>query len=157
MHGLSKGVLSLSGSGEAVGAILILVGAIFSLISAIGGIRLPDVYTRSHAASKSSTLGVLCALAGTLLYFLISDGIFSVRLILGIFFVFLTAPVAAHVLCRSAYRNDVPMVGAVEDELGHYYGMNKANKDTVDRDVVNHDDASISMIDTEASLHPSES
>ena len=127
-QGLSKGVLSLNGSGEAVGAILILIGAIFSFISAIGGIRLPDVYTRSHAASKTSTLGVLCVLVGTFLYFLISDSIFSVRLILGIFFVFLTAPVAAHMLCRSAYRNDVPMVGAVEDELKSYYMANKDNK-----------------------------
>jgi multicomponent Na+:H+ antiporter subunit G len=105
-----------------VGAILILLGAVFSLISAIGNIRLPDVYTRSHAASKSSTLGVLCALVGTLLYFLIAEGYFSIRLILGIFFVFLTAPVAAHVICRAAYRHCVPLAeGTVEDELREYY------------------------------------
>ncbi|MBW4839966.1 MAG: Na+/H+ antiporter subunit G [Paenibacillaceae bacterium] len=112
----------MSASGEVVGAILILLGAVFSLISAIGIIRLPDVYTRSHAASKSSTLGVLCALVGTLLYFLISEGYFSIRLILGIFFVFLTAPVAAHVICRAAYRHCVPLAeGTVEDELREYY------------------------------------
>lgn len=136
-----------------IGAILILVGAIFSLISAIGGIRLPDVYTRSHAASKSSTLGVLCALVGTLLYFLVSDGIFSIRLILGIFFVFLTAPVAAHVLCRSAYRNNVPMVGAVEDDLKEYYmeaidGNKKEN---------NKEAHSIKITDNDTSLHVSKS
>ncbi|WP_068784561.1 Na+/H+ antiporter subunit G [Paenibacillus phocaensis] len=112
----------MSGSGEIVGAILILLGAVFSLISAIGNVRLPDVYTRSHATSKSSTLGVLCALVGTLLYFLISEGYFSIRLILGIFFVFLTAPVAAHVICRAAYRHCVPLAeGTVEDELKEYY------------------------------------
>lgn len=112
----------MSGSGEVVGAILILLGAAFSLVSAIGNIRLPDVYTRSHAASKSSTLGVLCALVGTLLYFLNSEGYFSIRLILGIFFVFLTAPVAAHVICRAAYRHHVPLAeGTVEDELREYY------------------------------------
>lgn len=150
-------MLSLSGSGEAIGAILILVGAIFSLISSIGGIRLPDVYTRSHAASKSSTLGVLCALAGTLLYFLISDGIFSVRLILGIFFVFLTAPVAAHVLCRSAYRNDVPMVGAVEDELKEYYMVNKNDQGMKEKEEVKHDAPTVSVMDKEASLPATES
>ncbi|GGH36162.1 Na+/H+ antiporter subunit G [Paenibacillus segetis] len=112
----------MSGSGEVVGAILILMGAIFSLISAIGNVRLPDVYTRSHAASKSSTLGVLCALVGALLYFLISDGFFSIRLILGIIFVFLTAPVAAHVICRAAYRHQVPLAEqSVQDELKDYY------------------------------------
>ena len=116
----------MSGSGEVVGAILILFGAIFSLISAIGIVRLPDVYTRSHAASKSSTLGVLCALVGTLLYFIITDSYFSIRLILGIFFVFLTAPVAAHVLTRSAYRNEVPLAETtVEDELKDYYMENE--------------------------------
>lgn len=116
----------MSGSGEVVGAILILIGAIFSLISAIGNVRLPDVYTRSHAASKSSTLGVLCALVGTLLYFLISDGFFSIRLILGIFFVFLTAPVAAHVICRAAYRHQVPLTEeSVQDELKDYYMENE--------------------------------
>ncbi|RCX18643.1 multisubunit sodium/proton antiporter MrpG subunit [Fontibacillus phaseoli] len=116
----------MSGSGEVIGAALILIGAVFSLISAIGNVRLPDVYTRSHAASKSSTLGVLCALLGTLLYFLISDGYFSIRLILGIFFVFLTAPVAAHMICRSAYRHHVPLAeGTVQDELKDYYMENE--------------------------------
>lgn len=116
----------MSGSGEVVGAILILIGAVFSLISAIGIVRLPDVYTRSHAASKSSTLGVLCALVGTLLYFVITDGYFSIRLILGIFFVFLTAPVAAHVICRAAYRHRVPLAeGTAEDELKDYYMENE--------------------------------
>ena len=115
-------MLSLSGSGEVIGAVLILVGAIFSLISAIGNVRLPDVYTRSHAASKGSTLGVLCALVGTLLYFIITDGFFSIRLILGIFFVFLTAPVAAHVICRAAYRSHVPLAEqSAQDELNGYY------------------------------------
>ncbi|GGG67579.1 Na+/H+ antiporter subunit G [Paenibacillus radicis (ex Gao et al. 2016)] len=112
--------------GEVVGAVLILIGAIFSLISAIGIVRLPDVYTRSHAASKSSTLGVLCALLGTLLYFIISDGFFSIRLILGIFFVFLTAPVAAHVITRAAYRDKVPLAEqSVQDELKDYYRENE--------------------------------
>lgn len=146
----------MSGSGEAVGAILILVGAIFSLISAIGGIRLPDVYTRSHAASKSSTLGVLCALVGTLLFFLISDGYFSIRLILGIFFVFLTAPVAAHVLCRSAYRNDVPLVGTAEDELKDYY-MENENTDEDKEELTGKEASVVKLTDSEIPLQVTES
>ncbi|MED4953959.1 Na+/H+ antiporter subunit G [Paenibacillus macerans] len=129
----------MSGSGEVVGAVLILFGAVVSLISAIGIVRLPDVYTRSHAASKSSTLGVLCALVGTLLYFIITDGYFSIRLILGIFFVFLTAPVAAHVLCRSAYRNQVPLAeGTTEDELQDYY-MENEKHDVENQAIEKHD------------------
>ncbi|WP_430522270.1 Na+/H+ antiporter subunit G [Paenibacillus brevis] len=129
-------MLSLSGSGEVIGAVLILIGAIFSVISAIGNVRLPDVYTRSHAASKSSTLGVLSTLMGTLLYFLILDGYFSIRLILGIFFVFLTAPVAAHMICRSAYRHHVPLAeSTVQDELKDYY-MENENLDSEDEEQV---------------------
>jgi multicomponent Na+:H+ antiporter subunit G len=99
-----------------------------SFVSAIGMIRLPDVYTRSHAASKSSTLGVLCTLIGTLLYFVMSEGFFSIRLILGIFFVFLTAPVAAHVITRAAYRNDTPSAHMFEDELKGYYAKKEYPK-----------------------------
>lgn len=126
----------MSGSGEVIGAVLILIGAIFSVISAIGNVRLPDVYTRSHAASKSSTLGVLSTLMGTLLYFLILDGFFSIRLILGIFFVFLTAPVAAHMICRSAYRHHVPLTeSTVQDELKDYY-MENENLNSEDEEQV---------------------
>ncbi|GGG13815.1 Na+/H+ antiporter subunit G [Paenibacillus aceti] len=133
----------MSGSSEFVSAIFILIGAIISFISAIGNVRLPDVYTRSHAASKSSTLGVLCTLVGTLLYFLISDGYFSIRLILGIFFVFLTAPVAAHVICRAAYRHHVPLAEAsAQDELKDYY-MENEKPDT---------DHKAKLIETEARM-----
>ena len=122
MPDLSKEVLSLSVTvSEVIAAVLILIGAFFSLLSAVGLIRLPDVYTRSHAASKSTTLGVLCTLVGTLLYFLITDGYFSIRLLLGIFFVFLTAPVSAHLICRSAYRSNVQLAEeSVQDDLKDY-------------------------------------
>jgi multicomponent Na+:H+ antiporter subunit G len=120
LQDLLKEVLSLFGneSSEVIAAILILIGTVVSFLSAVGLIRFPDVYTRSHAASKSSTLGVLCTLLGTLLYFWMSEGYFSIRLILGIFFVFLTAPVAAHVMCRAAYRSDVKLAKeSIQDDL----------------------------------------
>lgn len=113
-------------SAEVIAGIFIFLGTLISLFSSIGLIRLPDVYTRSHAASKSSTVGVLSILIGTLLYFVISEGYFSIRLILGIFFVFLTAPVAAHVICRSAYRANVPLTEtSAEDELKDYFAANE--------------------------------
>ncbi len=125
-------MLSLSGSGEWISAIFILVGAVITLISSIGLIRLPDVYTRSHAGSKSSTLGVLTILTGALLYFLIVEGNFNIRLILVIFFVFLTAPVSAHMITRTAYRNGVPMAkSSMEDVLKDYLKLNQ--KDSVKR------------------------
>ena len=111
IQSLSKEVLSLSGNeiGEFVGALFILLGGIMSVISVFGLIRLPDVYTRSHAATKSSTLSVLLTLLGAFIYFWFSEQFISVRLLLGIVFVFLTAPVSGHLLVRSAYRTNVKL------------------------------------------------
>lgn len=80
--------MNLTVTSELGAGILIIIGTLFSFLSAIGILRLPDVYTRSHAASKSSTIGVLFTLVGTLIFFLVHEGVFSIRLILVIFFVF---------------------------------------------------------------------
>ena len=95
---------------------LILLSSIISVISALGMIRLPDVYTRSHAATKSSTLSVLTCLLGAFIYFWIHDGYVSIRLILGIVFVFITAPVAGHLVVRAAYRSRVPLASGSGDD-----------------------------------------
>lgn len=114
--------------GEFIGALLILFGSVFSVISVFGIIRLPDVYTRSHAATKSSTLSVLLTLIGVFLYFLFHDNFVSVRVLLGIVFVFLTAPVAGHLIIRAAYRSKVELADiSVEDEL---YSVIHGDKET---------------------------
>lgn len=52
----------------------ITVGVLFIVVTAIGLVRLPDLYTRAHAASKSATLGVMCVLIGVFFHFwLIED------------------------------------------------------------------------------------
>lgn len=97
---------------------LILQGAILSLVSAIGILRLPDVYTRNHAASKAATLGVISILLGVFLYFWIITGHINGRVLLGIVFVFLTAPVAGHLISRAAYHTKTPLwENSVYDEL----------------------------------------
>ncbi len=103
---------------EFIAALLILVGSIMAVISAIGIIRFQDVYSRSHAATKSSTLAVSLTLSGVFIYFLVTESFFSVRLIMGIVFVFLTSPVSGHLITRAAYRSGVKMTDAtLEDEL----------------------------------------
>lgn len=110
--------MSGSASYEFIGALLILIGSIISVISAIGVIRFPDVYSRSHAGTKSSTLAVLLTLVGAFLYFWLVKGFISVRLLLGIVFVFMTAPVSGHLIIRAAYRSNVKMADVTsEDEL----------------------------------------
>lgn len=95
--------------GELLIGVVVLFGALISAVSAFGLIRLPDVYLRSHAATKSSTLGVLLILTGAFLYFMFYVDHISAKLLLGIIFVFITAPVAGHLNGRAAYRSGVPL------------------------------------------------
>ena len=86
-------------------AILIVVGAAFSMLAAVGILRLPDLYTRMHAASKAGVVGaglILLAVAVVSL-----DGPVILRAILGILFLVLTTPVSAHLLARAAYQAGV--------------------------------------------------
>lgn len=103
---------------EWIGVIFILIGSIISVISAIGIIRFPDIYTRAHAATKTTTLAVLITLVGTFIYVWFSDMYMSVRLMLGIIFVFITAPISGHLVLRAAYRAHIKMTDSTaEDEL----------------------------------------
>lgn len=81
--------------------ILMLVGALFSLIAAIGILRLPDFYMRMHAASKAGTMGAGLLLAAVA--FISMDAAVILRAIAGFVFLLLTAPVSAHLLARAAY------------------------------------------------------
>ncbi|WP_372637402.1 monovalent cation/H(+) antiporter subunit G [Cohnella sp.] len=103
---------------EAVVLVMVTIGTLMNLLSSLGFIRLPDVYNRSHAVTKSVTLGILFILLGTFIHFLFVDDYFSVRLLLGIVFVFLTAPVTGHLIVRSAYRFGVKLSDtSIKDEL----------------------------------------
>lgn len=109
---------TMSMIGELIIVLLVLFGALLSALSTFGLIRLPDVYLRSHAATKSATLGVLCILTGAFLYFMFYLDQVSAKLLLGIVFVFITSPVAGHLNGRAAYRTGVPMWGkSVQDDL----------------------------------------
>lgn len=106
---------------ETLSVILIFLGSIMAVISAFGILRLPDVYTRSHAATKSSTLAVLLSLIGAFIFFWATEAFISIRLLLGIVFVFLTAPVAGHIIIRAAYRSNVKLSdSSTEDALGDF-------------------------------------
>lgn len=96
------------------------LGAGFMLIAAIGILRLPDLFTRMHAATKAATLGAACAAVAAMFHFGTHEVAYRATLI--IVFLCLTAPVAAHVLSRAAYRVKVPLWrGSVLDELRGRY------------------------------------
>lgn len=86
-----------------LGAILILVGAVFCLLAAVGMLRFPDFYTRVHAASKAGVLGTGAILLGTALAS--ADIGAALRVLVGLAFLIVSAPVAAHLLARAARRS----------------------------------------------------
>lgn len=88
-----------------IAALSILLGSIAALISAIGIARFRDTFLRSHAATKSSTLSVLLTLMGVFLYFVVTKEYVSVRTLLTILFLYLTSPVAGHMIVRAAYNS----------------------------------------------------
>ncbi len=97
--------LNLSEIVSLIAAISILLGSITALISSIGIVRFRDSFLRSHAATKSSTLSVLLCLTGVFFYFLVTKDYFSVRTLLTILFLYLTSPVAGHMIIRAAYNS----------------------------------------------------
>lgn len=86
-------------------AVLILSGCLFCLVAAIGLLRLPDSLIRMHAATKAGTLGTGLMLAAVALFF--ADIGTVLRVLLVLIFLYLTAPVAAHLIGRAAYRTGV--------------------------------------------------
>lgn len=100
-----------------VGHLLVGIGSLLLLLAAVGILRLPDVFARMHAGTKAASLGVACVLAGTAV--LAPTPATAVKVTLAILFQFATAPVAAHVIGRAAYRSGEPLwEGTVYDEWG---------------------------------------
>jgi len=85
-------------------AVLLVIGAAFALIGSWGLARLSDFFKRLHGPTKASTLGVGCVLIASMLYFTFRPGSTGASLheLLITLFVFLTAPVSAHLLVSAA-------------------------------------------------------
>lgn len=86
---------------------LLIGGGVFAAIAGIGLLRFPDVLMRMHASTKAGTLGVGLSVVSVAIYF--ADDIVTTRVILIVSFLLLTAPVAAHLIGRAAYRTASPL------------------------------------------------
>ena len=94
---------------------LLLAGALIGLVGAIGVLRLPDSYTRLHAASKAGALGAALILAGVAAA---SEGGFALAALFAMLVLLATAPLAAHAMARAAHRAGIaPLTGALGDAL----------------------------------------
>ena len=87
---------------EVLSVIFILAGLFFLIVAAIGVIRLPDVFTRSHAVSLTDSLGAFFMLTGLAIYEGLSMNAFKILAVLAL--LYLQNPVIAHATLRAAIR-----------------------------------------------------
>jgi multicomponent Na+:H+ antiporter subunit G len=88
----------------------LVAGSIFCIIGGIGMLRMPDFYTRTHAASITDTLGATLILVGLGLHSGLN--LITVKLVFVLVFLYVTSPTAAHALVKAAYSKglDAPDV-----------------------------------------------
>lgn len=84
-----------------LGAVAAVAGALFMLLSALGMVRMPDLFIRMSMSTKAATLGVGLIMLGVALHF--QDSSITTRAIAATLFMLLTGPVAAHRIARAAY------------------------------------------------------
>ena len=94
---------------ESASWVLILLGSFFTLVGAFGLVRMPEVFTRMHAASVTDTLGVgflilgMCLQAGL--------GLVTLKLVFLLALFFFTGPVVTHALARACLHEGIkPML-----------------------------------------------
>ncbi|WP_374929270.1 monovalent cation/H(+) antiporter subunit G [Kytococcus sedentarius] len=98
---------------QIAGGVMLLLGALLSLVAGIGLARFPDVLTRMHAATKPQTLGLVLMAVGFGL--VVREWAVWGALALAVLFQFLTAPVAAHMIGRGALRTGQVRLPVYED------------------------------------------
>ncbi len=102
-----------------VGLFLIL-GSFFMFLAGLGIFRFPDLFSRMHASTKAASFGVGLMLGGFVIYYFSWYNLVESLLIVG--FVFITAPIAAHMVGRAGYLLNVPLYeGTIADELQDLY------------------------------------
>ncbi len=111
---------------DALVSILLLIGLFFLLTGTFGLLRLKDVYTRMHATSKSTTFGVAGMVLAALFYLRYLGLSSGLKEFLIVIFLFLTAPVGAHMIARAAYRTGVSLwQGGVVDDFKKWLDENQ--------------------------------
>ncbi len=93
-----------------LGGILVIAGALLMVVGALGLNRMPDVFTRLHAASVSDTLGVSLVLIGLML--IAGFTLVTAKLVFLVLFLAFVGPVATHAVARAALHAGIRPVGA---------------------------------------------
>jgi multicomponent K+:H+ antiporter subunit G len=100
---------------EILVSILILGGAFFALVGSFGLARLPDFFMRLHGPAKATTLGVGSIIIGSVIFFSTRGEGLSLHELLIALFLFITAPISAHIVAKAALHLKLP---CIEKTLG---------------------------------------
>lgn len=95
---------------EIILSALLVIGAAFTFVGSLGLVRFKDFYTRLHAPTKASTLGVGCLLIASSIFFSVTGEGWSLHEVLVSLFLFITAPISAHLLAMAALHLALPSV-----------------------------------------------
>ncbi len=96
---------------------LILIGAFFTLVGSIGLYKLPDFFMRLHGPTKATTLGVGALLIASALYFSFKTDQISLHEVLITIFLFITAPVSAHLMAKAAIHIKLKQVERTQNHI----------------------------------------
>lgn len=97
-----------------IGAIVMLIGSIFLFLGALGVLRMPDIYNRMQAGTKSTTLGSILTLLGIGIYH--PAWLWQMLILVG--FIVTTNPLSSHSLARAAHFAGIPLTKkTVKDKL----------------------------------------
>ncbi|WP_028293686.1 Na+/H+ antiporter subunit G [Oceanobacter kriegii] len=112
---------------EWVASFLLVLGGLFVLIGAVGMVKLPDVYTRLHAPTKTTTLGIGCILIASMCLHVAEGRGLSIQEMVISLFLFITAPVSAYMIAKASLHRRVSMLkGTANSELAEKVRDRKA-------------------------------
>ncbi len=100
---------------EMIGGALIVIGAFFYVVGALGIYRMPDVFTRMHAAGISDTMGAGLLLTGMM--FLAGFSLVTVKLAIILGIILFTSPIATHALAQAALHEGIVPMGVGNEVL----------------------------------------
>jgi multicomponent K+:H+ antiporter subunit G len=100
---------------EFIVSALVLVGAGFALLGSVGLARLPDLFTRLHGPTKATTLGVGAMVVGSMVHFNAHGDTLTLRELAITLFLFITAPVSAHMIAKAALKERASTRAAIDE------------------------------------------
>ncbi|MFD2190866.1 Na+/H+ antiporter subunit G [Pistricoccus aurantiacus] len=106
---------------EGLVSFFLLAGGIFAFIGSLGMANMRDFYMRLHGPTKATTLGVGCILVASMLYFSVTQSVVHIQELLITLFLFITAPVSAHLLAKSALHQKLKHDGKTQGRPKELY------------------------------------